>query len=361
MLRRSVHSHPAIDLEAWVSAHPNDSRVLIADGPSITVTVRTGQLHITDGPTSDKRTRRIARVPRRYDRIVIASGHGYITLDALRWLSETGTHWATIILDELTGVAAPRRTDARFIRAQASATKGFVGFDLARHLLVAKLAGQAKVVADRFGDERSANFIRSQQNGIRRAESFDELRGIEAMAATEYFSQWVNNVTPTYRVPRGVRPPKHWLRYPGRASYAYDSVTQNRSATDPINALLNYAYKVAEAEAVHLCHALGLHPGMGVLHADRADRDSLAVDLLEVARPACDQIVLDILAEPVDIRCLSESTSGVVRLHPPLTHRVIGEAITFGRVMAPHAEYVARVIAEDVKGYRVPTRKRARL
>ena len=43
-----------------------------------------------------------------------------------------------------------------------------------------------------------------------------------------------------------------------------------------------------ESEARLAAAALGLDPGLGVLHVDSGSRDSLALDLLEPVRPQVD-------------------------------------------------------------------------
>jgi CRISPR/Cas system-associated endonuclease Cas1 len=58
-----------------------------------------------------------------------------------------------------------------------------------------------------------------------------------------------------------------------------------RNATDPINALLNLSYRLVEAEGHLATLALGLDPGMGILHADLKGRASLVLDLIEAVRP----------------------------------------------------------------------------
>ena len=43
--------------------------------------------------------------------------------------------------------------------------------------------------------------------------------------------------------------------------------------------------------------AVGLDPGIGIVHADQRARDSLALDLLEVVRPDIDRYLLTLLQE----------------------------------------------------------------
>ena len=49
--------------------------------------------------------------------------------------------------------------------------------------------------------------------------------------------------------------------------------------------MLNYLYAVLESEARLAAAALGLDPGIGVMHVDSPARDSLACDLMEPVRP----------------------------------------------------------------------------
>jgi CRISPR-associated protein Cas1 len=59
--------------------------------------------------------------------------------------------------------------------------------------------------------------------------------------------------------------------------------------------MLNYLYALLEAETTIACHAVGLDPTIGIVHADNRGRDSLALDLMETARPKVDAYVLDLL------------------------------------------------------------------
>lgn len=61
-----------------------------------------------------------------------------------------------------------------------------------------------------------------------------------------------------------------------------------RSAVNPPNAVLNCLYAMLEAEARLAAAELGLDPGLGVLHRDTPNRDSLACDLMEPVRPLVD-------------------------------------------------------------------------
>jgi len=62
-----------------------------------------------------------------------------------------------------------------------------------------------------------------------------------------------------------------------------------------INSLLNYGYTVLRAVVSRAICAAGLHPTIGVFHANRANAFALADDLMEPYRPLVDQIVLGLV------------------------------------------------------------------
>jgi CRISPR/Cas system-associated endonuclease Cas1 len=45
--------------------------------------------------------------------------------------------------------------------------------------------------------------------------------------------------------------------------------------------LLNFTFAIAESECRLAAVACGLDPGLGFLHSDTANRDSLALDIIE--------------------------------------------------------------------------------
>ena len=67
------------------------------------------------------------------------------------------------------------------------------------------------------------------------------------------------------------------------------------------------------------------------MHTDVPYRGSLATDLMEPARPAADQLVLDMLAEHVFQRGeLHETREGVCRVGPPLAAQLVRFALPLG-------------------------------
>jgi len=66
-----------------------------------------------------------------------------------------------------------------------------------------------------------------------------------------------------------------------------------RPPRDPLNAMLSFAYSLLVREWVIACLAVGFDPFLGLYHAPRYGRPSLALDLMEAFRPICaDSVVV---------------------------------------------------------------------
>jgi len=89
-----------------------------------------------------------------------------------------------------------------------------------------------------------------------------------------------------------------------------------RPPTDPVNALLSFAYTLITHECASALQGVGLDPYVGFLHQDRPGRVSLAVDLLEEFRaPWADRFVLTLInRQQVKLNDFVTEASGAVRL-----------------------------------------------
>jgi hypothetical protein len=114
---------------------------------------------------------------------------------------------------------------------------------------------------------------------------------------------------------------------------------------NPPNAILNYLYSLLESESRLAAAALGLDPGMGVLHVDTKARDSLACDLMEPVRPKVDAFLLDwVMKEPLKREWLFEQSDGNCRLRAEFTAQLSETAPMWGRAVAPFAEWVTHAL-----------------
>lgn len=111
------------------------------------------------------------------------------------------------------------------------------GLDIARWMLWREVAGQARLLARRFGDEETAETIADLVGSIEQAETIEDARQLEASAAALYFAAWSGRLETAPRFAtqdrRGV--PAHWSVFETRRS-VLASANSNRKAERPVNA-----------------------------------------------------------------------------------------------------------------------------
>ncbi len=229
----------------------------------------------------------------------------------------------------------------RIRRARAIAP--WNGGQIARLLLRRKIEGQASVLARLSGAGAAVDVVRGASEALQGAEDAEQLRWVEAQAAAVYWGAWAS-VSVRFARKDEAKIPQQWATFDSRSSPLTNSP---RRAANPANALLNYLYAILEVEARIACLALGLDPGMGVLHADQRNRDSLACDLMEAIRPEVDAAVLDLLASHTFAAsdCF-ETRQGDCRLLSPMTQRLAETAPQWSKAIAPVAEEVAHLLFE---------------
>lgn len=138
----------------------------------------------------ERRRLRLPRVNHRLKRLVCIGDDGFVTLTALRWLSDVGASFA--MLDRLgkvrvvTGPSSP--SEARLRRSQALALENGNAVEIARELISAKLGGQEVLVRKILKDIRTADFIAALGARLADATDLDAIRGIESRAAAEYWN-----------------------------------------------------------------------------------------------------------------------------------------------------------------------------
>ena len=121
-------------------------------------------------------------------------------------------------------------------------------------------------------------------------------------------------------------------------------------ACNPPNCILNFLYALLESEARLAAAALGLDPGLGVLHVDTTARDSLALDILEPIRAQIDSYVLDLITrEYLSRSWFIEERDGTCRLTAEFVPRLAQTAPMWSRAVAPVAEWVAREFWKTIR------------
>jgi CRISPR-associated endonuclease Cas1 len=315
--------------------------VLALSGYGLRLAVDRGHLTVTDGAGRARRSGRFSRVTPNLKRVVIHGTSGTVSLDALAWLHATGAHLVQVDHDGrlISVTAAARLNDARLRRAQALALTSGLAVELARDLIAAKIEGQADTLSRLPSARATAEALRETVRHVRAADSLDRIRYIESRAALAYWGAWAA-VELRFPTKDRSRIPEHWQSFRDRRSPLTDSA---RRAVSPLNALLNYCYGIAAAEARIAVTAAGCDPGIGVLHADRQGRDSFVYDVLEPIRPQVDAFVLRLAQEHTFTRTdFFENRDGVCRVMPPLSHRLSETAGQWAELLHPLAHRLAR-------------------
>jgi len=316
-------------------------------GYGIKVHVDRGHLTIQDGIGPVRREARLPRIGHGLRRLVVIGADGFVSLAALRWLADQDA--AFVMLDRDGSVLATtgpvRSSDARLRRAQALAHQSGVALEISKDLLDKKLIAQEQLVREKLQDSGAADRIAEMRRGLRICQSIDALRPLEALAAKAYWAVW-RNVRVDFPTRDLGRVPRHWRTFGTRES---PLTASPRLAINPPNAMLNYLYALLESEARLAIAALGLDPGLGVMHFDSPSRDSLASDLMEPIRPRVDAYVLDwITRGPLRREWFFEQHDGNCRLMALFAQRLSETASTWGRAVAPLAEQMSRMFSASV-------------
>lgn len=111
----------------------------------------------------------------------------------------------------------------------------------------------------------------------RTSDDLDVIRGVEGRAAALHFEVFSRHLRPA-------------LRY----TFPFDG-RNRRPPRDVLNCLLSFLYALLRHDCVAALTAVGLDPFAGYLHADRAGRESLALDLMEEFRPWVERLTLTLV------------------------------------------------------------------
>ncbi|HEY9166458.1 MAG TPA: type I-C CRISPR-associated endonuclease Cas1c [Candidatus Kryptonia bacterium] len=184
--------------------------------------------------------------------------------------------------------------------------------------------------------------------GIRKAETLDELRGLEGECAAMYFGvlSALIKVKDFEFTSRSKRPP-----------------------LDPANALLSFLYAILVNDVRSALETTGLDPQVGFLHQLRSGRPSLALDIMEEFRAYLgDRIMLNLInlkqvskedfeiRESGEVRMSDEARKTVLaayqkRKQEEITHPFLGEKMTIGLLPHIQAQLLARYVRGDMQEY----------
>jgi CRISPR-associated endonuclease Cas1 len=319
-------------------------------GYGISIRVDRGHLVVEDGIGSDRYCGRFPRVGHGLQRLVTIGDGGCVSLAALRWLADQDAAFVMLERDgSVLAVTGPvAASDARIRRAQACLIYSDAVVPIVCELINSKLASQQRVARERLQDEELAKQIARYAAQLPAVNTLGEIRQIEARSSAAYWFAW-RFLSAEFPQSELNRVPNHWRTFGSRTSPISN---RPKKAANPANAILNYLYAILEAEARLALAALGLDPGLGLLHMDTPTRDSLACDLMEPVRPRVEDYVLRFLARsPLKREWFFEQRDGTCRIMPELASQLGETAPIWRQEIEPYAEWIANAIRSTSPGY----------
>jgi len=285
-------------------------------------------------------------------RVVLLGSDGYISLEALRFITDVGASLAMISKrGKALMVCSPVAPSvSKLRRAQSLALTNGVALAISKEIISEKLTGQAALVRDMLNNPPAADAIARIRAELSSAESIEAVRFIEARGSKKYWSAGTG-VPIRWARKDERRVPDSWKIFSSRISPLTHSP---RLATDPMNACMNLLHALTEIESRIALVACSLDPDLGCLHADAPNRSSLANDLQEIARNKVDAFVLDwILQEPLKKADFWEDRQGCCRLSTALAGSLCQTLDTWRRFVEPWAEW----ITSKLYGSTIPARR----
>ena len=192
-------------------------------------------------------------------------------------------------------------------------------------------------LTSQVADGRTARFVQLLADGV-------EYEAASSIAGRIYW-QCFANVPIRFDRRWRAEVPEHWHRAGPRTSPG-DRKRAKRAQT-PAHAILNYLYAILQTEATIAAQRMGFDPTIGLMHADKRYRPSLASDLMEPVRPVADRIVLELLRDREFSRGeVVETRQGVCRLGAGLARELGQHSPALREAVGPHAERLGAGAAE---------------
>ncbi len=228
---------------------------------------------------------------------------------------------------------------------------------LAKGLVEAKIRNCRTLLRRNWkGDEAPDALLEDLNSDIRRLARITDLKsllGIEGAAAARYFGAFPNLIRPS-------APGSH---------FAFDFTTRNRRPpTDPVNAMLSYAYSLLVRTWSVTLSGVGLDPYLGFYHQPRYGRPALSLDLMEPFRPLiADSSVIQAInngeVKPTDFVQVAGSVNmtndgrkrfiGTFerRMSMEVTHPTFGYRVSYRRLFELQARLLARHLLGELPDY----------
>ncbi len=231
--------------------------------------------------------------------------------------------------------------------------------DPAMCLLYAKACMRAKLVNQRTllmrhthgKDELAAQGLANLIRKVEDTTALDSLLGLESQGASLYFGEF-HRFVKTQLLGAGI-----------------DFRTRNRRPpTDPINALLSFAYALLAKDCFAAVCTVGFDPWKGFLHASRHGKPALALDLMEEFRTIiADSVVLTLINNALldasdfmiwrgachltDHGRKTFFAAYEARRATEITHPVYGYRMSYSRMLEVQARMLAAAVRGSIPSY----------
>jgi CRISP-associated protein Cas1 len=228
---------------------------------------------------------------------------------------------------------------------------------LAKGWVIAKIQNQRTLLRRNWKHaDAPEDVIESFQADLRRAQraaDLPELLGAEGQAAARYFGSFASMLS----------------RSEQDGTWIFDFQTRNRRPpTDPVNAMLSYAYSLLARTWTMTLTAVGFDVYRGFYHQPRYGRPALSLDMMEPFRPLlADSTVIQAInngeVRPADfikagggVSLADDGRKRFIaaferRLSHEITHPMFGYKLSYRRLLELQARLLARHLLGELAEY----------
>lgn len=246
-----------------------------------------------------------------------------------------------------------RNVELRTAQYRSSFDPGFC-LRLARGLVASKLRNSRTLLRRNSREENPPEIalggLRRAARAAAEAKSLAELLGVEGNGGAIYFGNFASMLTGAAD---------------GEALYFEFENRNRRPPTDPVNAMLSFAYAMLVREFTAILSAVGFDPYRGFYHQPRYGRPALALDIMEPFRPIlADSAAITAVnngeVKPSDFvwagRACALTPSGrrkmiaafERRMATEITHPVFGYRLSYRRLLEVHARLLGRHLTGEI-------------
>lgn len=274
---------------------------------------------------------------------IVLMGHPSITGEALTYALELGLpiHYLSYFGKYLGSALPGYSRNGQLRLAQYSVhNNSEKRLALVKEIVKGKIHNQYNLL---YRKGEKDNPLKQRKKAVENQKTLDQVRGMEGLAAREYFAYW-----------QGILP-QGW-KFEGR---------NRRPPRDPVNALLSFTYALLQIQVAAGVHLSGLDPYIAYLHETTRGQPAMVLDLMEEFRPLiADSLVFSVLNrkefKPSDFQeslgafRLKESSRKKFleafeqKINEEFKHPVFNYRCTYRRSIELQARLLARHLQEEI-------------